>query len=149
MKEFLILFLPLLGFIALNKFLISDDKSKNKKPLKLAFYIAGGLSLLFALIPSLFFDFVGNNDGLLEAKGWPIKALQADRAILLSADAWRSFIFITLTFGTLWLFLKEKLQSKYVILIVGVLIIADMWPVNKRYLNDSHFTRKSNLGNYF
>ena len=91
--------IPLLAFIALNKFLFSTaDLSENekKKPLKLAFYIAGGFTLLFALVPSLFFDFVGGQDASLEKNGWPIDALQSDRAWLLSADAWRSFILFPL-----------------------------------------------------
>ena len=135
--------IPLLGFVALNKFLSSDKlENEKEKTLKLAFYIVGGITLLFALIPSLFFDFVGGQDASLEKNGWPIDALQYDRAGLLSADAWRSFIFIALTFGTLWLFLKNQLQSKYVIFIVGVLVLADMWTVNKRYLNDDNFASK-------
>ena len=135
--------IPLLGFVALNKFLISDKlENEREKTLKLAFYIVGGITLLFALIPSLFFDFVGGQDASLEKNGWPIDALQSDRAGLLSADAWRSFIFIALTFGTLWLFLKNQLQSKYVIFIVGVLVLADMWTVNKRYLNNDNFASK-------
>ena len=135
--------IPFLGFVALNKFLISDKlENEREKTLKLAFYIVGGITLLFALIPSLFFDFVGGQDASLEKNGWPIDALQSDRAGLLSADAWRSFIFIALTFGTLWLFLKNQLQSKYVIFIVGVLVLADMWTVNKRYLNNDNFASK-------
>ena len=135
--------IPLLGFVALNKFLSSDKlENEKEKTLKLAFYIVGGITLLFALIPSLFFDFVGGQDASLEKNGWPIDALQSDRAGLLSADAWRSLIFIVLTFGTLWLFLKNQLQSKYVILIVGVLVLADMWTVNKRYLNNDNFASK-------
>ena len=135
--------IPLLGFVALNKFLSSDKlENEKEKSLKLAFYIVGGITLLFALIPSLFFDFVGGQDASLEKNGWPIDALQSDRAGLLSADAWRSFIFIALTFGTLWLFLKNQLQSKYVIFIVGVLVLADMWTVNKRYLNNDNFASK-------
>ena len=135
--------IPLLGFVALNKFLSSDKlENEKEKTLKLAFYIVGGITLLFALIPSLFFDFVGGQDASLEKNGWPIDALQSDRAGLLSADAWRSFIFIVLTFVTLWLFLKNQLQSKYVILIVGVLVLADMWTVNKRYLNNDNFASK-------
>ena len=135
--------IPLLGFVALNKFLSSDKlENEKEKTLKLAFYIVGGITLLFALIPSLFFDFVGGQDASLEKNGWPIDALQSDRAGLLSADAWRSFIFIALTFGTLWLFLKNQLQSKYVIFIVGVLVLSDMWTVNKRYLNNDNFASK-------
>ena len=159
--------LPLLGFVALNKFLLEKDedyetdskvkdvktqkvshvvvKSKKLRSLNLAFYIVGGLSLIFALMPSLFFDFVGGQDANLAKNGWPIDALQADRAGLLSADAWRSFTFITLTFGAMWMFLKNKISSKYVILIVGILVLADMWTVNKRYLNDDNFARKSKV----
>ena len=159
--------LPLLGFVALNKFLSEDNedyetdkkvkdiktqkvshalvKSKKLISLNLAFYIAGGITLVFALIPNLFFDFAGGQDDSLAKSGWPIDALQADRAGLLSADAWRSFIFIALTFGTMWMFLKNKFSSKYVILIVGVLVLADMWTVNKRYLNDDDFARKSKV----
>ena len=138
--------LPLLGFVALNKFLTTEaPENEKKKPLQLAFYIVGGLTLVFALIPNLFFDFVGGQDASLAKNGWPINALQSDRAGLLSADAWRSFTFITLTFGTMWMFLKNKIRSNYVILIVGVLVLADMWTVNKRYLNDDNFARKRNV----
>jgi len=138
--------IPLLGFVALNKFLTTEtSENEKKKPLQLAFYIVGGLTLVFALMPTLFFDFVGGQDANLAKNGWPIDALQSDRAGLLSADSWRSFIFITLTFGTMWMFLKNILSSKFVILIAGVLILADMWTVNKRYLNDDHFVRKSKV----
>ena len=159
--------LPLLGFVALNKFLSEKDedyetsnkvkdvkaqkvshvvvKSKKLRSLNLAFYIVGGLTLVFALMPTLFFDFVGGQDANLAKNGWPIDALQADRAGLLSADAWRSFSLITLTFGAMWMFLKNKISSKYVILIVGLLVLADMWTVNKRYLNDDNFERKSKV----
>ena len=159
--------LPLLGFVALNKFLSEDDddyetdnkvkdiktqkashvvvKSKKLRSLNLAFYIAGGITLVFALMPNLFFDFVGGQDANLAKSGWPVDALQSDRAGLLSADAWRSFIFIALSFGAMWMFLKNKLSSKYVIFIVGVLVLADMWTINKRYLNDDNFARKSKV----
>ena len=138
--------IPLLGFVALNKFLTTEaSENEKKKPLQLAFYIVGGLTLVLALLPNLFFDFVGGQDASLAKNGWPIDALQADGAGLLSADAWRSFIFIALTFGAMWMFLKNKLSSKYVILIVGVLVLADMWTINKRYLNDDNFARKSKV----
>ncbi len=138
--------LPLLGFIALDKFLVSGtDNPKKKKSLQLAFYITGGITLVFALMPSLFFDFVGGQDANLAKNGWPVDALQIDRAGLLSADAWRSFIFISLTFGVLWFFLKNKLSSRYAILIVGILVLTDMWTVNKRYLNEDHFARKNKV----
>ena len=72
----------------------------------------GGLTFLFALIPTLFFDFIGSQDITLEQNGWPVQALQSDRAGLLSADSWRSFVFITITFGILWMHLKSKLKTR-------------------------------------
>ena len=143
--------IPLLGFYALNK-LIKDDNLlivDKKKYLKLAFYITGGITLVFALMPSLFFDFVGVQDSRLEKMGWPIQALQTDRATLLSNDAWRSFFFILLSFSTLWFFLKKKSEkidiSKQVILVIGLLVLVDMWTINKRYLNDDIFVRASKI----
>jgi hypothetical protein len=145
--------LPLLAFVALNRFISSDvAENKKRKSLQLAFYITGGITLLFALMPSLFFDFLSEKDliplgqGIKTPNGF-LDGLASDRAGLLSTDAWRSFSFIALTFGVLWMFLKNKLKSQYVILIVGVLVMADMWTVNKRYLNDNHFARKSKVNN--
>ena len=138
--------IPLLGFVALNKFLTTTDpENEKKKSLQLAFYIVGGLTLVFALIPNLFFDFVGAQDANLAKSGWPVDALQSDRVALLSADSWRSFIFIALSFAAMWMFLKNKITSRYVIIIVGFLVLSDMWTINKRYLNDDNFVRKSKL----
>lgn len=134
---------PFITFQA-SSYIIPTTISREKA-LKYAFFITGGITLIFALIPTLFFDFVGGQDANLAKNGWPIDALQADRAGLLSADAWRSFTFIALTFGAMWMFLKNKINRKYVILIVGVLVLADMWTVNKRYLNDDNFARKSKV----
>jgi len=140
--------IPLLAFLALHKFLISDlTFNEKKKPLLLAFYIVGGITLLFSLMPSLFLDFLSQKDlepiaqGIKTPNGF-LDSLASDRESLLKADAWRSFIFIVLVFATLWAFIKNKLSSKYVIIIVGLLIITDMWTINKRYLNDSNFVRK-------
>ena len=137
--------IPLLAFIALDKFLKSDKSAQEKKMLNLTFYIVGGLTLLFTFMSTLFFDFIGAQDVNLEKNGWPVDALQSDRKDLLNSDAWRSFVFIALTFGTLWLFLKSKINSAHVIFILGILVLADMWTVNKRYLNEDHFTKKRKM----
>ena len=138
--------LPLLGFVALNRFLSVDvSETKKKKSLLLAFYITGGIAFIFAIMPSIFFDFVGGQDTNLEKNGWPIEALQSDRASLLRSDAFRSLVFIGLTFISLWFFMKNKIKNHFVILIVGVLVLFDMWTINKRYLNDDHFVRKSKV----
>jgi hypothetical protein len=143
--------IPLLAFIALDKFLSSTiDNKEKQKPLKLAFYITGGLTLIFALFPTMFLDFTSENDlnplaaGVINPDNF-LESLALDRSSLLSTDAWRSFIFIGLTFGVLMLYLRNSLKSQYVILIVGILVVCDMWNVNKRYLNDDNFVRKNKV----
>ena len=141
--------IPLLAFIALDNFL-NIDKEGKKKSLQMAFYITGGITLIFALMPSLFFDFLSENDLIplapdIKTPNGFLDGLVSDRAQLLSKDAWRSFIFISLAFGLLWIYLKNKIKKQYVILIVGGLVLSDMWTVNKRYLHNDHFVRKSKV----
>ena len=134
--------LPLFGFIALNKLLLDNNKNESYKSIKWSLIITGGLCLIFALLPSIFFDFTGSSDGQLKNMGWPIDALQSDRRSLMISDAWRSFIFISLSALLLYLYLNNTLKKQYVILIIGLLIIGDMWTVNKRYLDNDNFKSK-------
>ena len=138
--------LPLLAFLAFNNFIFSDANKLSKiKSLKNAFFVTGGITLLFSLAPNMFFDFVGVNDSVLASNGWPVEALQLDRAFMLSSDAWRSFFFVSLAFLSLFLFIKNKVSSNNIILVFAVLLLLDMWTINKRYLNDSHFIRSSKI----
>ena len=140
---------PLLAFVALNKFL-NTDSNKREAFLKNAFYITGGVTLLFALAPSIFLDFLSEKDispiasGVNTPNGF-LDSLALDRSSLLVADAWRSFAFIFITFLTLLMFVKQKLKKQYVIILLGVFIVSDMWNVNKRYLNDESFVRKNKM----
>ena len=140
---------PLLAFVALNKFL-NTDSNKREVFLKNAFYITGGVTLLFALSPSIFLDFLSEKDispvaaGVKTPNGF-LDSLALDRSSLLVADAWRSFAFIFIAFLTLLMFVKQKLKKQYVIILLGVFIVSDMWNVNKRYLNDESFVRKNKM----
>lgn len=132
--------IALLAILGLHRFLMMLEGDNHFKKLKLAFYLTGGLSLVFALFPTLFVDFTSDTDPL-ENTGF-MNALVADRSLIMKSDAWRSFFFILLSATVLYLFIKQKVKKNYVILIIGVLILADMWSVDKRYLNDSHFVKK-------
>ncbi len=141
--------LPFFGFIALNKLLFDNNNNESYKSIKWSFIITGGLCLIFALLPSIFFDFTGSSDEQLKNMGWPIDALQSDRRSLMTSDAWRSFIFVSLSALLLYLYLKNTLKKQYVILIIGLLIIGDMWTVNKRYLDNDDFKSKRKVAEPF
>ncbi|MBK9637423.1 MAG: YfhO family protein [Bacteroidetes bacterium] len=74
---------------------------------------------------------------------WLLAALRQDRESALTSDAFRSFFFIALTFGLMFYWLKDKLKLSVMLPIIALLILADMWTVDKRYLNDSHFVSKT------
>jgi hypothetical protein len=107
---------------------------------KYALGIVGGLCLMFALMPNTFFNFEGINDAQYgEALS---EALQIDRASLLSSDAFRSLAFVLLSAAGIWLFLNKTIQKTHLIILIGILVIGDMWVINKRYLNDENFKAK-------
>lgn len=139
--------MALLGVLAIKE--IAKRKLTDKKfmnALKYSFAITGGFALLFALLPGIAGDFSGAMDGRM---GSPeiVEALKADRKMVLRADAFRSFIFVLLTAITLLAYWKQKLKAKYALIVWMVLIMADMWPVNKKYLNNDDFESKRKASN--
>ncbi|MCX6247989.1 MAG: YfhO family protein [Bacteroidetes bacterium] len=141
---------PLLGMLALKEFFDSkQDPKKITKKLFIAAGITGGIALIFALIPSIFLDFVGHSDAYkakqLGFPDWLMQGLRDDRQSLLQADAWRTLLFIFLTAGVMFAVLYNKIRKEYAYLIIGVLILVDMYPIAKRYLNEESFRSKSQV----
>ncbi len=66
-------------------------------------------------------------------------AMELDRASLFRADAFRSLGFIAVSALLLWLFVAEKLKETGFIAAIGLLILIDLWAVDKRYLNSDDF----------
>ncbi|MAZ55132.1 MAG: hypothetical protein CMP55_04950 [Flavobacteriales bacterium] len=134
------LLIPFLGILTLNEIIKKGKTNKVMKSFKYALGIVGSLCIIFVLFPNAFFDFEGlyddqYGDALAEA-------LQLDRASLFSADAFRSLAFILLSSACIWLYLNKTIKKAPLILLIGLLILADMWVVNKRYLNDEKFKVK-------
>jgi len=140
--------LPLLGFLALK--VIFDQvlpAGKLNKALYIAFGITAGLSLIFALVPDMFLNFISPNDASLSKSfpDWLMQAIRDDRKAVLKADAFRSFIFIALTAVTLWAVINQKLKKEYAYIVLIALVLADMYTVAKRYVNSDSFTSKSRM----
>ena len=144
--------MPLLGFLAIKT--IMDKQIAKEKLIKNIYISAGitaGICLFVALFGSWIYDFTSPNDAanLAQFPEWLGNAIIVERASMLRADALRSCVFILLGAGALWLFVKEKLKLPYFVGALGILILADMWTVDKRFLNDSHFFSPKMETNYF
>lgn len=126
------------------KELLSDnvDKESFKKGMIGSLAIAGGLSLIVWIMPNLLLDFSSPLDSRYQFPDWYYNALLLDRASLASADALRSLIFILLGAGLMFLYWKGKDKKKMTVVLsagVAVLILADLWTIDKRFLNEDHF----------
>lgn len=134
--------IPLLGILAVNKILKDKiDKKLLQKYILRSFYITGGICLFFILFAGSLFSFQASIDQQYLDQGATdfVNALQADRLMLLRRDAFRSLIFAALGALVLYLYIQDKLKTAYMIAGLGLIILIDMWGVNKRYLNSDNF----------
>jgi hypothetical protein len=134
--------IPLLGTFALKE--IFDPSLSRKellKGIKLATGITGGIILLIIIIPGIAGSFLNQDESGLPP--WLKVAMIADRKDLLRSDSLRSLILILLASGAIVAFLYDKLRKEYAILLIGALVILDLWIVDKRYLNADRFVKPS------
>lgn len=129
-----------LAIIALRDILKAEDKKVFIKPLYYSAGITGGLCLLLALLGGSLFSFTSASD--VNYPQWLLSAFIEDRQGMLTGDAWRSFFLILLSAGGLWLYLNNKLKASYLMALIGLLVLIDMWTVDKRFLNNDHFMPK-------
>lgn len=143
--------IPLLAMLALKKIVDEPDLlTKNMKAVYTSFALTGGVALLFAVMPTLFFsDFVSSDEmkALQQIPAEYISPLLANlkemRVAMFTADCWRSFFIIVVGTLCLLLFKAKKLGAGYMVGALVVLCLVDMWQVNKRYLNNDMFVNKS------
>jgi len=133
--------IPFGAIMGLEKLFHSDFPLKQSmKNLKYSYFITGGICLFFGLIGYNLLDFTSAGD--LNMPPQLIPALKADRASLLQADSFRSFGLITAGAVFLFFMLKKKLSIQNFLIALSFLFLVDLWPINKRYLNNSHFINK-------
>jgi hypothetical protein len=138
--------MALLGVLAIKEVYQRKITSEEfMKALKYAFGITGGLALIFVILPGLAGSFTGKTDAQYLQMNWPqklIDAMMEDRKSMLRMDAFRTFVFVSLGAAGLWAYWTNKIKGQYAIVLWSVLVIADMWPVNKKYFNDDNFSSK-------
>jgi hypothetical protein len=139
--------MPLMAILAVVKALSGEiEKAQFTKFLYWSTGITAGLSLLIGLFSSAFNYTAPSDAGMQDMIA---TALQSDREMLLKSDAFRSFGFIIAAALLLWLVYHKKIKPIYFYPALITLLLFDMWPINKRYLNDDHFVTKKQFTESF
>jgi hypothetical protein len=144
--------IPLLGILALKEFFSKNNIEEDKKnALKKAFYILGGISVFFILFGSSLFAFEGFRDGSLKQYNIEglTEALISDRKSMLFHDSLRSLLLVSVSFGVLWFFIKNKLNQTKATIVFLALILFDLISVDINYVNKDSFERARNIDTPF
>mgnify|MGYP000586730885 CR=1 FL=1 len=137
-----------------------------KKVLKVGGGVAG-FALVIALLGSSLFDFesqyenggVSSDDRFEQRMSQMTKSdafaadlmngIREDRASILSNDAWRTLGLIAIAMGLIYLFVIGKIKKNHLGIALSLFILADLWMVDKRYLNNSDFKKQKNMSKNF
>ena len=148
------LIIPALAFLGMHQYLQNPRPiSYRSKSFLTALGLTAGVGLLFYFVPRLLFNFISNieadffatqlelNPGAATQINQFLYNLEAARISIFRADALRSALFALATGGLLLLFASKKIPLNAFIGILVVLLLLDMWPISRRYLNDTHFEK--------
>lgn len=147
--------IPLLAMLALKKLVDEPEFLRSKEGLNSILYsfaLTGGFCFLFWLLPDLFFgEYVSTNDQMAinqyTAAGYLtpdlgrtiLDSIGEMRCAMFTADALRSLVVIVVGTLVLLVWRMEKIGTTSMVACLAILCLADMWAVNKRYLNDAMF----------
>ena len=142
--------IPLLAMLALKRIVENPNLLKERaKDFLISFGLTGGLALVFAVAPKLFFPSYVSTMEMHALQGIPAEQLvpllanlEEVRMSMFTSDAWRSFFIILIGAALIWAYCVGKLKSTALVASLIVLCLVDMWDVNKRYLYDGQFVEK-------
>ena len=126
------------------------DKERDRRRVNLGIYIGTGILsalILVVLLLSGSFSYSGLSDTQMAAQygnQWDMikSVLVSDRMALLRSDSWRSLFLILVSAGVIWLYNNEKLKKSGIVMaIIGILVLVDLWAVDRRYLNEDNFVK--------
>ncbi|WP_438965180.1 YfhO family protein [Flavobacterium sp.] len=134
--------LPVLAVLGLYGYFKADDSKKWNSLWKSSALVGGILVSLFLFKGS--FDFTGGSDGYFsEAYGADfVRVLKEDRASLFVNDILRALGYLSVVFGVMYLGIKNILSHKTTLILVGLVMVLDLFFTDKNYVNKDNFKSK-------
>ena len=137
--------IPIMAILGLSS--LFSDKIMTKSKIR-ALNFTGMLFLLILIVLYLikgFLPFSGISDQFIDET--IVEALIEDRKEIYVSQLLKSFIFISIIFSLIFLFIKEKLKKNYFIVSLAIIISTDLILFSKNYVNDENFVDAVNVEN--
>lgn len=138
---------PVLAVMGLQSFFTSDQNSDEKwkqKALWKTTAISFGILLLLFLFKGSFSFSGGSDEYFIKSYGPDfVNALKDDRRSMYSADLLRSGFLILMASGLLWLFVKNRVKSTTAVILLGLLMVGDLFFIDKNYVSSKDFVSAS------
>tara|TARA_R110001592_G_scaffold363221_3_gene681796 strand:- start:190022 stop:192625 length:2604 start_codon:yes stop_codon:yes gene_type:complete len=140
---------PILAILFLKKVIENGSEIlKEKKKLLITSGVMALVMLGLWIMPESFLDFISDGEKQrfsAQSASSPemgttvqqfVDSLKAVRVSIFKADVLRSLMIMLVVFGAVYIFLIKKIKEAYFLLILGVVVLGDLWSVNRRYLNN-------------
>ena len=137
--------IPIMAILGLSS--LFSDKIMTKSKIR-ALNFTGMVFLLILIVLYLikgFLPFSGISDQYMDET--IVEALIEDRKEIYVSQLLKSFIFISIIFSLIFLFIKEKLKRNYFIVSLAIIISTDLILFSKNYVNDENFVDAVNVEN--
>ena len=137
--------IPIMAILGLSS--LFSDKIMTKSKIR-ALNFTGMVFLLILIVLYLikgFLPFSGISDQYMDET--IVEALIEDRKEIYVSQLLKSFIFISIIFFLIFLFIKEKLKKNYFIVSLAIIISTDLILFSKNYVNDENFVEAVNVEN--
>ncbi len=157
--------IPLLAVLALQKLLTAHSLENYKKPVIISFGIVAFFCVAGIFMPSVYGKVVTPQDEQISrmitqqliAQGYPreavasfsldnpsiYQAVKGLRETMIEKDSLRSLLFLAASFLFLAFYAFKRIPQWVAAVAVGLLVLTDLYTVNKRYLNHESFCSES------
>lgn len=151
--------MPLLAILGLREFLKADNRKAMLKPLAISFGICAAFCIAAFFAPSMFGDTIMSEGDQMAVQQFVaygalppefnmqqypqvLSAMESIRASLVETDALRSLMYLLVAAMVMYFYVSGLLKKKtWVVAIIGVAILADLYTADKRYLNHDSFVK--------
>ncbi|MDE5988034.1 MAG: YfhO family protein [Duncaniella sp.] len=154
--------MPLLAAMALQQLVTDRDRlGTYRRPIIWCFGVTLAICAIAFIAPSMFGSIITDNDRYIDnlitsqltqqgydsatARQFSLQnpaiysAVESLRHGLIATDAIRSFVITALGFVMIMLYMRRKISATVTMAAIGVIILGDLYTVNKRYLSHESF----------